>query len=321
MNVIRSNTGDSNNPLRFFEDFFSEGFDKLYNDYFNFNTKKVTGTSDDDYCEEPYYMVECNKVEGYRIIEEAAFTNVEHEVTQSKTYFRDKLEDILKPQIDIAIRQTIDNIQPRDKDSQTTYIHTLFTQIEYIINNKLKYITNAKYQSQCKAYLVQYMREIVQRYSYLADADATYMKLLKEPVQNEFTTLLIVPHKQYLIPKLYDKLKPKFIEENTTLETFMKAFTGVQLKEGESLGIKWVFTAYGGCYLGALVKMLDYMIEIGCLSQYDDKQLSNIFVTNEGEYVMPSNWDKRRADANKPKERGEPLIFRELRGIVDTTIR
>lgn len=63
------------------------------------------------------------------------------------------------------------------------------------------------------------------------------------------------------------------------------------------------------------------MIEIGCLSQYDDKQLSNIFVTNEGEYVMPSNWDKRRADANKPKERGEPLIFRELRGIVDTTIR
>jgi len=321
MNVIRSNTGNSNNPLGFFEDFFPEGFDKLYNDFFNFNTKKVTGTSDDDYCEEPYYMVECNKVEGYRVIEEAAFTNVEHEVTQFKTYFRDKLEDILKPQIDIAIRQTINNIQPRDKDSQTTYIHTLFTQIEYIINNKLKYITNAKYQSQCKAYLVQYMREIVQRYSYLADADATYMKLLKEPVQNEFTTLLIVPHKQYLIPKLYDKLKPKFIEENTTLETFMKAFTGVQLKEGELLGIKWVYMRKKKSYLGALVIMLDYMLsEAHCLNQYDDRQLSNIFVTDEGEYVIPSNWNRRRKDANKPEKKDE-LIFRELKGIIDTTIR
>ncbi len=160
----------------------------------------------------------------------------------------------------------------------------------------------------------------MQRYSYLADTDATYMKLLKEPVQNEFTTLLIVPHKQYLIPRLYDKLKPKFIEENTTLETFMKAFTGVQLKEGESLSVKWVLIEKKYAYLGALVIMLDYMVKVGCLNKYNDKQLSNIFVKEDGEYIKPVNWDDRRTDAKKADEKGKH-VFRELRGIIDTTIR
>lgn len=334
MNVIRSNTGDSNNPLGFFEDFFPEGFDKLYTKFF-FVGIVFNNCHDRMCCNFPYQAIkEVNETEGYvlrqaihdgrntAIIDGKVVRREPNAPSEKRFYFRDELETILKPQIDAAIKHTIDNIQQiRDKDSQTTYIHTLFTQIEYIINNKLKHIVDAKYEPQCKVYLVLYMREIVKRYPYLINTDATYTKLLNENTQNEFTTLLIVPHKQDLIPRLYNKLKPKFIDEGTTPEIFTKAFTGVQLKEGESLGIKWVYMRKKKCYLGALVIMLDYMLsEAHCLNQYDDRQLSNIFVTDEGEYVIPSNWNRRRKDANKPEKKDEP-IFRELRGIIDTTIR
>jgi len=309
------------NPVKFFEDFFPVGFDKLYSTFFGFNIERVTGTCDEDYYEHPFYMVECNEEEGYRVIEEAAFANVNFEITQYKSYLRDELEAILKPQIDTSFKLIAREVQTRDGEGQKTYIHTILNEIEYIINNNLKEICHIKYQVQCKVYLVQYISKIVQRYSYLVNAEASYMKLLKEPMLNEFKTLLVVPHKQDIIPKLYDKLKPKFIDEETTLETFTKAFTGVQQKEGESLNIRWVLKPYGNSYLGALVVMLDYMVTVGCLGQYDDKQLSNIFVTDSGESVLPSNWSRRRIEANKDKKRGEPLVFRELKGIIDTTIR
>jgi len=311
------------NPLVFFENFFPDGFDKLYQDFFNFNTKKVTGTSDNDYCEEPYYMIECNREQGYIIIEEAAFANVDLEVHQFKKNFRDELEAILIPEIDASLKLIISEIQTKgSREGQETYIHTILTEIEFIINNKVKLICSVKYQSQCKAYLIQYMRLIEQRYSYLVNDDASYMKLLKEPVQNEFTTLLIVSYKQDLIPKLYDKLKPKFIDEDTSLETFTKAFTGVILKEGESLDIKWLPRPFGSCFIAALVVMLDHMVIKGYLNQYNDKQLSNIFVTDEGGYIKPTNWKKRRKEANRDdRVRGEPDEFWQLKAIIDNLFR
>lgn len=330
-----SSISNLSNPLVFFEDFFPDGFNRLYTKFF-FVGVVFNNLYDRMCCDFPYQAVrEIIETEGYvlrqaihdgrnsAIIDGKVIRREANAPSEKRFYFRDELETILKPQIDTTIRQTIDNIQLiRDKDSQTTYIHTLFTQIEYIINNKLKHITNAKYQPQCKAYLIQYMREIMQRYPYLVNTvDTTYAKLLNENTQDEFTTLLIVPHKQGLIPQLYDRLKPKFIDEGTTLETFTKAFTGVQLKEGDSLGIKWVLIERKHTYLGALVIMLDHMvITAGCLNRYTDRQLSNIFVKENGEYVNPVNWNDRRKAAEKADKK-EKDVFRELRGIVDNSIR
>lgn len=316
MLVIMNNTdnytkSDIENPIAFFEEFFPKGFDKFYNNFFNYIVT-LQIPSDFDYKEWDdeiaQYVIESNEEEGYIIVDYTVFGRdiySDHrpieELIPYTLYFKDKLTKQLDLEIDKSKKLTLEILLIKDTNAQKVFIHTLFSSIAYIIEHNIPQICNRKYKILCQNTLISFIREIIQRYPYLrTQGNTTYAKYFNTNLStNENKALQVRSDKLKYLPILFDKLKENgFIEKSLPFDLFKKAFDGNTIDE--PLNIRWIkMKGTKMNYIASLAVMIDKMKEEQFIEPYQDAQLSNIFVRQDGTSIKIGDWKSFRQSGKK----------------------
>lgn len=300
---------DIDNPIAFFEEFFPKGFDKFYHDFYNYTSVMqipcYSGEREwDD--EIMVHVIETNEEEGYIIVDYTEFGRdicsdfrpIE-ELIPYTLYFKDKLVKHLDLEIEKSKQIILEVLLTKDTNTQKSFIHTLFSNIAYIIDYKIPQICNRKYKILCQNALISFMREIIQRYPYLrTQGNTSYAKYINANVgNNENKALHVRENKLKYLPILFDKLKDEgFIEKGLSLDLFKKAFDGNTIYE--PLNIRWIkMRGTKMNYIASLVVMIDKMKDMLIIEHYQDAQLSNIFVRHDGTLIKVGDWKSFRQSA------------------------
>lgn len=324
-NYTSSNT---ENPIAFFEEFFPKGFDKFYQDFYNY-TITLQIPSDFDFREWDdeiaQYVKEANEDEGYIIVDYTVFGKDMYsdfrpieELISYTLYFKDKLVKQLDLEIEKSKKLTLEILLIKDTNAQKVFIHTLFSSIAYIIEHNIPQICNRKYKILCQNTLISFMREIMQRYPYLrTQGNATYTKYFNTNLgTNENKALQAIDDKLKYLPILFDKLKEDgFIEKKLSYDLFKKAFEGNTIDA--PLNIRWIkMRGTKMNYIASLAVMIDKMKEEQFIEPYQDTQLSNIFVRHDGSLIKVGDWKSFRQSAKK----GNNDILDDIESILKDTL-
>ena len=320
MSFINSELSDITNPIRFFEYFFPKGFDKMYDDFFKFNANKycLSDTSDDDFDEAPYHMIECDKNQDYIIIEEAAFANSNF-ISRS---FRKTIQDILRQILDKELNESLyltneAFISKNSVEAKETLIQSLLSDMVYIIEYKLSLICKPKYSRQCQSILVDYIQKIEERYSnYVSNKKASYSKYLSTKITSSTTSLKMIESKYNRLNVLLEDLKEGgFLEPTLSLELFQRAFNGSNIES--PLEIKWMKISYGKCYYTAVLELIQLLKQKEYIADYSYKQLSKIFVQSNGVPIPEGGW-KGANHRKENRKKGKSPILNDISYIVNT---
>jgi len=327
----------SNNPLRFFENFFPEEFNKMYNEFRHFDKKPdevelkminqhlaetdkqnlalLRSIEDLNNLLEPdglilppskYKVLEYNNEEDSMIIEECSYIYLPEEdtycISNKKQYtrvFLEELQTLLYSELEKTIRLTIDALL--EKDNKQAFIHNLLLNAVYVINDKISIIDKPKYIADCQFFLKSYVQEIGTRYSdYISREKSPYLQYLplKNPKKNY--ALNMIPAKFGRLEFLLAELqKEGFVEDTLLPEDFQKAFSGKELTE--PLKIKWIKMYYGKCNYTTALEMIQLLESKKYIAGYSYSQLSLIFVQNDGSPIKESGW--KEASSRKKKEK------------------
>ena len=313
-----NNTSDKNNPLRFFDDFLPNGFDLLYNRFYNYEV--TMDIPSDDYPNDKisvYYIVEYSKDDGFIVVENSGFFRDDNTSKQFTVYLKDKIQQLLDEESCSSIKYTNEAIMQKDSvDAQKTLIHTLLSRTAYFIENNLHQICDKKYLHQCQTALVKYIREIEQYYpDYISNKQTTYSKYLKPKTTSSTQSLKMVSRKYNNLDGLLDMLKDEgFLEKSLSLELFQKAFDVSDIET--PLNIKWIKMSYKKCYYTAALELVQLLEKKEYIAGYSYKQLSRIFVQSDNTPIPENGWK----EANYRKERrkrGKNSILDDISRIVN----
>lgn len=333
MLVIMNNTdnytkSDIENPIAFFEEFFPRGFDKFYHSFYSFiATLQVPSDLDNKEWDDEIaqYVKEANEDEGYIIVDYTIlgldmysdFTPIE-KLMPYTLYFKDKLIKRLDLEVDNSKQLILKILLTKDRDTQKTYVHTLFSNIAYIIEHNISRICNRKYKILCHNILISFMREIIQRYPYVrTQGNTTYYKYINTNVgNNENKALQVRNDKLKYLPILLDRLKDEgFIEKKLSFDLFKKAFDGNTIDE--PLNIRWIkMRGTKMNYIASLAIMIDKMKDMLIIEPYLDAQLSNIFVRQDRTPIKVGDWKSFRLSAKK----GNNDILDDIDSILKDTL-
>ena len=320
MSFINSELSDITNPIRFFEYFFPEGFDKMYDNFFKFNTNKycLSDANNDDYDEAPYHMIEWDKNEDYIIIEEAAFANPNFISRSFRKTIQEELRQILDKELNESLYLTNEAfISKNSVEAQETLIQSLLSDIAYIIEHRLSLICKPKYSQQCQSILVDYIQKTEERYSsYVSSNTASYSKYLSTKVISSTISLKMVESKYNRLNVLLEDLKEwGFLEPTLSLELFQRAFNGSSIEN--PLKIKWMKISYSKCYYTAVLELIQLLNQKKYIADYSYKQLSKIFVQSDGTPIPEDGW-KGVNYRKENRKKGKNSILDDISYIVNT---
>ena len=302
-----NNVSSIGNPLGFFEDFFSKGFDNQFGNFFKLTTEEY---SEINYPEtghvtlcNPYFMIECNEDEDYIVYVDAARAkgrdDKEH---QHKKVLPVELSNILKPELENSLKLTNEAIlQKNGEEAIKVFLHVLLSGMAYIIDHNLPLISLPKYIPLCESFLRSYINEVDKRHSYYISREkSTYLKFLSPKNVDVNHSLNMKSEKLKRLDELLKLLKnEEFVEQNLSLELFRKAFDNSPIKE--PLGIKWIKIDRGHTYLGGITEMIRQLHDKKYISDYTDAQLSNIFARENGSQINIPSWKSARTNTKAGK--------------------
>ena len=298
----------TNNPLKFFEEFFPKGFNDNFGNFFNLTTNEYTEVyhpeiMDTELLPNPKYMIECNENEDYIVYVEVFYTKDGNTgKRQLKKVLTVELEKILKQEIENALTLTNDAILERNsEDSQKTLVNILLSNMALVIDSYLPLISLKKYAPFCQSLLVEYIKKVELHYPNLISREkSTYLKYLTPKSVNASYSLNMISSKFKQLDKLLDLLKEEgFVEGSLSLELFKKAFDDKPIDK--PLNIKWIKLDRKQTYLGGVTELMQQLKDKKYLGDFEGAQLSKIFVRADGSIINVVNWKSARTNTKVGK--------------------
>lgn len=298
---MSDNISSINSPLKFFEFFFPKDFDRRYNNFFNSDIYTILLDSDIGSNEYFYNVIELKEDDGYIIVEDMYKENPK----QYKELFIDEFQYSLKHELNLSIQYTQEALLKKNsKEAQQTLLHSLLSNMAYIIDNSLPLICNQKYLPLCESILLSYIQQIEVRYSdYISREKSIYLKYLTPKSVNASYSLNMTGAKFKQLDELLKLLKEEgFVEESLSLEFFKKAFDNTPITK--PLNIKWIKLDRKQTYLGGITELMQQLKDKKYIGDFDDAQLSKIFVRADGSSIKVYSWKSARNNT-KPGKSGK----------------
>jgi hypothetical protein len=315
---MSDNISSINSPLKFFSEFFSNGFNEKLKGFYSISKERLAtigfemdGEYESYIVENPSHMIECNEDEGYIIAEDFNYDTKKWE-QQYKRIFSNELQKLLDTELKNAVKNTKEAIlQKVTFEAQGVFIDSLLRDMEYIIVNELPNIDNPKYINQCQTVLVSYIKEIAKRYPKYIPKDIS-TKYITSKKAADIYSLNMIPRKYNCLQILLDELKKEgFVEQSLTLELFQKAFDNSKIEN--PLNIKWIKIDAKKCYYTSALELVQQLQKKNYIKGYTYKQLSNIFVQVDGSLI--DGWRGRNYDKEHTKK-GRNALLEEIEVIV-----
>ena len=132
---------------------------------------------------------------------------------------------------------------------------------------------------------------------------------------NDDYSLKMINSKYKRLDVLLDLLKEDgFLEPTLSIELFQKVFDGNKIDK--PLNIEWTKISYKKCYYTAALELIQLLEKKKYITGYSYRQLSKIFVQNDGSPINESSW-KEVSYRKENRKKGKNPILDDISSIVN----